>query len=109
MAKPKGLGGLDLGKQLAEVQARMVEAQKDLGQHTVSATAGGGAVKITMTGDQKVVSVEIAKEAAEDWELLQEMVLVAVNEATKQAQALAARKVGEITGGLGLPFGSGAE
>ncbi|MDE0720832.1 MAG: YbaB/EbfC family nucleoid-associated protein [Dehalococcoidia bacterium] len=86
-------------KQLAQLQ----KIQEELETLTVEGTAGGGAVKITMTGKQIVESVVIEPEAAEEVELLQDMVLAAVNDAANKAQELAAQKMAVVTGGMNIP------
>ena len=86
-------------KQLAQLQ----KIQEELETLTVEGTAGGGAVKVTMTGKQIVESVTIEPEAAEEVELLQDMVLAAVNDASNKAQELAAQKMGVVTGGMNIP------
>ena len=86
-------------KQLAQLQ----KIQEELETLTVEGTAGGGAVKITMTGKQIVESVVIEPEAAEEVELLQDMVLAAVNDAATKAQELAAQKMAVVTGGMNIP------
>ena len=86
-------------KQLAQLQ----KIQEGLETLTVEGTAGGGAVKVTMTGKQIVESVTIEPEAAEEMELLQDMVLAAVNDASNKAQELAAQKMSVVTGGMNIP------
>ncbi|MED5588221.1 MAG: YbaB/EbfC family nucleoid-associated protein [Chloroflexota bacterium] len=86
-------------KQLAQLQ----KIQEELETLTVEGTAGGGAVKVTMTGKQIVESVTIEPEAAEEIELLQDMVLAAVNDASNKAQELAAQKMSVVTGGMNIP------
>jgi len=86
-------------KQLAQLQ----KIQEELETLTVEGTAGGGAVKVTMTGKQIVESVTIEAEAAEEIELLQDMVLAAVNDASNKAQELAAQKMSVVTGGMNIP------
>ena len=86
-------------KQLAQLQ----KIQEELETLTVEGTAGGGAVKVTMTGKQIVESVIIEPEAAEEVELLQDMVLAAVNDAANKAQELAAQKMAVVTGGMNIP------
>src|SRR5687768_17773314 len=90
-------------KQAQAMQAEMMKAQEQLKNETVEASAGGGMVKVTMTGDMQLRSIEISPEAIdpEDPELLQDMVTAAVNEALRSAQELANSKMGGITGGLG--------
>ena len=86
-------------KQLAQLQ----KIQEELETLTVEGTAGGGAVKVTMTGKQIVESVTIEPEAAEEMEMLQDMVLAAVNDASNKAQELAAQKMSVVTGGMNIP------
>jgi DNA-binding YbaB/EbfC family protein len=86
-------------KQLAQLQ----KIQDELETLQVEGTAGGGAVKIVMTGKQAVESVTIEPEAAEDVELLQDMVAAAINDASTKAQELAAQKMSIVTGGMNIP------
>ena len=86
-------------KQLAQLQ-KIQEALESL---TVEGSAGGGAVKVVMTGKQIVESVTIEPEAAEEIDLLQDMVLAAVNDASTKAQELAAQKMSVVTGGMNIP------
>ncbi|MCA3747770.1 MAG: YbaB/EbfC family nucleoid-associated protein [Rubrobacter sp.] len=90
-------------KQVQQMQQEMQRAQEELARETVTASAGGGAVKVTMTGGLELTSVEIDPEVLdpEDVEMLQDMVQAAVNEAINSAQELASRKLGGVTGGLG--------
>lgn len=89
--------------QIQKMQQDMQEAQEELAKETVTASAGGGAVKATMTGGLELVSVEIDPEVLdpEDVEMLQDMVLAAVNEALTSSQEMASKRLGGITGGLG--------
>jgi DNA-binding YbaB/EbfC family protein len=101
-------GGMDLNKmmkQVQQMQAEMLEAQEKLKDEKVDASAGGGMVKVTMTGDLKVTEIKIDPDAIdpEDAEVLEDMVTAAVNEALRAAQDLAQSKLGGATGGLGLP------
>ncbi|HEY7204223.1 MAG TPA: YbaB/EbfC family nucleoid-associated protein, partial [Methylomirabilota bacterium] len=86
-----------------QMQAEMAKAQEELKNETVEASAGGGMVKVTMTGDMQLREITISPDAIdpEDPELLQDMVTAAVNEALRSAQELAANRMGGITGGLG--------
>ncbi|MBC51585.1 MAG: YbaB/EbfC family nucleoid-associated protein [Chloroflexi bacterium] len=86
-------------KQLAQLQ----KIQEELETMTVEGSAGGGAVKVVMTGKQIVESVIIEPEAAEEVDLLQDMVLAAVNDASTKAQELAAQKMSVVTGGMNIP------
>ena len=89
-------------KQAQQMQDEMVKAQEGLASETVEASAGGGMVKVTMTGDIKLQSIQIDPEAIdpEDADMLSDMVLAAVNEAIRAAQELATSKMGGITGGM---------
>ena len=86
-------------KQLAQLQ----KIQEELETLTVEGSAGGGAVKVTMTGKQIVEAVVIDPEAAEEVDLLQDMVLAAVNDAAAKAQEMAAQKMAVVTGGMNIP------
>jgi DNA-binding YbaB/EbfC family protein len=90
-------------KQAQKMQQDMMEAQEALKDETVEASAGGGMVKVIVTGDLEVKSITIDPQAVdpEDVELLQDMVLAAVNEGMRSAQELAASKMGGLAGGLG--------
>ena len=91
-------------KQVQKMQADMIKAQEALANETIEASAGGGMVTVTITGDLQVKDIVIAPDAIdpEDPELLQDMVLAAVNEAIRQAQELAATRMGGLTGGMDL-------
>jgi DNA-binding YbaB/EbfC family protein len=102
-----GPGGLDMNallKQAQQMQADMAKAQEQLATEEVETSAGGGVVKVKMSGDMRLKEIVIDPEAIdpEDAELLADMVLAAVNEAIRSAQELATSKMGGITGGLGL-------
>ena len=90
-------------QQVQKMQQEMQQAQEQLAHETVTASAGGGAVKATMSGGLELVSLEINPEVLdpEDVEMLQDMVLAAVNESLNSAQELASKRLGGITGGLG--------
>lgn len=92
-------------KQFQKMQAEMARIQEELAKEEVEASAGGGSVKVTVNGKQEVTKITIAKEAVdpEEVEMLQDMLLAAVNEALRQSQELAAKRLGSLTGGLGLP------
>jgi DNA-binding YbaB/EbfC family protein len=113
MARPRGgPGGLDLNammKQAQQMQAEMNEAQEGLKDEVVDASAGGGMVKVKMSGDMRLLEIAIDPEAIdpEDPELLQDMVLAAVNEGIRAAQELASTRMGGIMGGLGGGGGGG--
>ena len=90
-------------QQVQKMQEEMQRVQEEISHETVTASAGGGAVKATMTGGLELVSIEIDPDVLdpEDVEMLQDMVLAAVNESLTSAQELASKRLGGITGGLG--------
>lgn len=88
-------------KQMQKLQAEMQLAQENLAKETVSASAGGGAVTVTITGALEFADVKIDPAALEDVELLQDTILAASNEAMRQAQELANARLGSVAGGLG--------
>jgi DNA-binding YbaB/EbfC family protein len=104
-------GGLNKGmiEQLQQMQADLVRAQEELKVETVEASAGGGAVRVVMTGTQVCQSITIDPGLLEDGdhEMLQDLIMLAVNQAIHDSQALAARKLGPLSQGLGgLGIGS---
>jgi nucleoid-associated protein EbfC len=90
-------------QQVQQMQQEMQRAQEELARETVTASAGGGAVKATMSGNLELVELQIDPEVLdpEDVEMLQDMVLAAVNEALTSSQEMASKRLGGITGGLG--------
>ena len=92
-------------RQVQQMQSRMNKVQAELETETVEASAGGGAVRVVATGAQKVVSVTIDPAAASDTEMLQDLVVAAVNEAMEKSKQMAAAKMQAVASGLGLPPG----
>ncbi|MFN2451362.1 MAG: YbaB/EbfC family nucleoid-associated protein [Candidatus Dormibacteria bacterium] len=92
-------------KQLQQMQTRMAKLQEELGDVTVTGTAGGGAVSVDVDGHQHVLAVRIEAEALDDAELLSDMVLAACNDALDRSRAKAADHMGQLTAGLNLPPG----
>jgi len=92
-------------QQAQKLQAQLAKAQEELGNMTVEASSGGGAVTVIMDGQQKIQSVKISPEVvnSEDVELLEDMVLTAVSEAIAKSQEAAAKQLGGLTGGLKIP------
>ncbi len=88
-----------------QMQERLMKAQEDLGNETIEGTAGGGAIKILMTGHQKVQSVTIDPEVVdpEDVEMLQDLMAAAINEAVSKSHELATKRLGALTGGMKIP------
>lgn len=99
----KNFGGLM--KQAQALQRKMLELQEELGQRTVSAQAGGGMVEAVVNGRQELVSLRIDPEVAnpEDVDMLQDLILAAVNEALNRAREMVAAEMSKLTGGLALP------
>jgi nucleoid-associated protein EbfC len=92
-------------KQAQKMQAKMAEMQEQLKDEVLDASAGGGTVKVTITGELEVKSITIDPAAVDpdDVELLQDMTTAAVNEAIRAAQELQQRRMAEITGGMNIP------
>ena len=99
----KNLGGFM--KQAQALQRKMQELQAELGSRTVSAQAGGGMVEAVVNGHQELVSLTIDPEvvSADDVEMLQDLILAAVNEALSRSREMAAQEMSKLTGGLQLP------
>ena len=92
-------------QQAQKLQEKLAKAQQELGEATVEASSGGGAVKVTINGQQKIQSVKISSEVVnpDDVELLEDLVLTAVSEAVSKSQELAAERLSGLTGGLKIP------
>ncbi len=92
-------------RQAQELQARLAKAQQELSNLTLEASSGGGAVKVTIDGQQNIQSVKISPEVInpDDVELLEDLVLTAVREAVTKSQEAAAKSLGGLTGGLKIP------
>lgn len=112
MGRMGGMGGFNpaaLQKQVEELQKKMLEAQQQLENETVSATVGGGMVTVTMNGHQKILAIKIdpeaIKESADDPTMLEDLLMAAVNEAHERSQTMASKRMNDATGGLaaGLP------
>ena len=97
-----GPGGSGMMQQIQRMQQQLAETQAKLAEETVVATVGGGAIKVVMTGDQKCRSVEISAELLKeaDAEMLQDLVLSAVNLALDQSRELASQRLGPLAGSL---------
>ncbi len=92
-------------KAMRQMQEQLAKIQEQLASETVEATAGGGAVRVVMTGQQQVKEVVLDPAAVdpEDLEILQDMIVAAVNEAMTRSQELAAKRLSVLTGGLKIP------
>jgi DNA-binding YbaB/EbfC family protein len=92
-------------KQVQKLQSQVAKLQEELGEKTAEATAGGGAVRAVVNGRQELVALEIRPEAVDpgDVEMLQDIIVAAVNEALRQSREMVAREMQKLTGGLGIP------
>ena len=99
----KGIG--QMMKQAQKMQAQILKIQEEMAERSVEASSGGGMVSVTANGKQEVLSVRIEREVVdpEDVEMLQDLVVAAVNEALKKAQEMVAEEMAKVTGGLQLP------
>jgi len=95
----------NLMKQAQQLQAKMARMQEEMGQKTIEASASGGMIKVVANGKQEIVSVYIEKEVVdpEDVEMLQDLILAAVNEALVQSQKMVSDEMSKLTGGMSIP------
>jgi DNA-binding YbaB/EbfC family protein len=99
----KGMG--NMLKQAQKLQSKMLKLQEELAEKTVETTAGGGMVKVVANGKQQLVSLQIEKEVVdpEDVEMLQDLILAAVNDALTKSQEMVSAEMGKLTGGMNIP------
>jgi hypothetical protein len=99
----KGMG--NVMKQAQKLQSKMLKLQEELAENTVETAAGGGMIKVVANGRQQIVAITIDKEVVdpEDVEMLQDLVLAAVNDALAKAQEMVSTEMGKLTGGFNLP------
>ena len=92
-------------QQAQKLQAQLAKAQQELETLTIEASSGGGAVTVTVSGQQKILAVKISPEVVnpEDVEMLEDLILTAVSEAISKSQQAAAERLGGLTGGLKIP------
>ena len=109
---PKGFqgapGGMNMNqmmKQAQKMQREMAQMQEDLANQTLEVSSGGGMVKVTINGEKKITDLVIAPEAVDpdDVEMLQDLVMTAINEAIRQVDEAAGAQMSRITGGMNLP------
>jgi len=109
---PKGFnpmgGGMNMNqlmKQAQKMQQRMADMQEELASKTLEVSSGGGAVKVTVSGEKKILDLVISPDVVdpEDVEMLQDLVMSAVNEALRQIEESANSQMSKLTGGLNLP------
>ena len=103
MSKAFGIG--NIVKQAQELQERLAKVQEEASSRTVQATAGGGMVSVTVNGRLEIVQLRIERQALEsgDVEMLQDLIIAAVNQGIRSAQQLMAEEMGKLTGGLKIP------
>ena len=102
----KGIPNMgNLMKQAQQFQAKMAKLQEELGDKTVEASAGGGMITVVVNGQQEVLSIKIDPEVidSDDMEMLQDLVLAAVNDGLARAKKMVNEEMGKLTGGLNLP------
>ncbi len=99
----KGMG--NMMKQAQKLQAKMLKMQEELAGRTVEASAGGGMVRVTANGRQQIVSIAIDREVVDpdDVDMLQDLVLAAVNDALAKSQEMVSSEMGKLTGGMNIP------
>lgn len=108
---PKGMGGMGGGnmnnmlRQAKKMQEEMEKAQQDLEQKELEASVGGGAVSVKVNGKKEVLSITLSPDAVDpdDVDMLQDLIVTAVNEALRKADEAAASSLGSITGGMSIP------
>ncbi|MGD9249821.1 MAG: YbaB/EbfC family nucleoid-associated protein [Desulfobacterales bacterium] len=99
----KGMG--NMMKQAQQLQSKMLKMQEELAERTVETSAGGGMVKVVANGRQQVVSITIDREVVdpEDIDMLQDLILAAVNDALAKSQEMVSSEMSKLTGGLNIP------
>ena len=99
----KGMG--NMMKQAQQLQSKMMKLQEELADKTVESSSGGGMVKVTANGRQQIISIQIEQEVVDpdDVEMLQDLVMAAVNDALTKAQEMVSSEMGKLTGGLNIP------
>jgi len=99
----KGMG--NMMKQAQKLQTQMLRLQEELAEKTVETTAGGGMIKVLANGRQQILSIQIEKEVVDpdDVEMLQDLVVAAVNDALQKSQEMVSAEMSKLTGGLNIP------
>ena len=101
-----GMGNMNkMMKQVQKMQAQMAKLQEELEERVVEASAGGEAVAVKVNGKQEVLEIKIDPDVVDpdDVEMLEDLVLAAVNEALRKAEEMMAKEMGKLTGGLNIP------
>lgn len=105
---PGGMGNMNnMMKQAQKMQKEMMKIQEEIEQRTVEASAGGGAVTVVVSGKKDIKSIVIKPEVVDpdDVEMLEDLIMAALNEAIRQADEMVAKEMSKLTGGLNLPGG----
>lgn len=99
----KGMG--NMMKQAQKLQSKMLKLQEELAEKTIESSSGGGMIRVVANGRQQIVSIHIDKEVVDpdDVDMLQDMILAAVNDALTKSQEMVAAEMGKVTGGINLP------
>lgn len=99
----KGMG--NMMKQAQKLQARMASLQEEMAEKVVETTAGGGMIKVAANGRQQILSIQIEKEVVDpdDVEMLQDLILAAVNDALAKSNEMVSAEMSKLTGGLNIP------
>lgn len=106
---PRGMGGApnmnQMMKQAQKMQEQMLKMQEEMEEKKFEATAGGGAVRVVVSGKREIVQIELKPEVVDpdDIEMLQDLMVAAVNEALRKVEADSASQMGQLTGGLNIP------
>ena len=99
----KGMG--NMMKQAQKLQAQMLKLQEEMAEKTLETTAGGGMIKVVANGRQQILSIQIEKEVVDpdDVEMLQDLVVAAVNDALQKSQEMVSAEMSKLTGGMNIP------
>ena len=99
----KGLGGML--KQAQKIQAQLTKIQEEMAQRTIEASSGGGMVSVVVNGKQEVISIKIEREVVDpdDIDMLQDLILAALNEGIRKSQEMVSEEMRKLTGGLSIP------
>jgi hypothetical protein len=99
----KGMG--NMMKQAQKLQSQMMKLQEEMAEKTVETTAGGGMVKVVASGKQQIISIQVEREVVDpdDVEMLQDLILAAVNDALIKSQEMVSAEMSKLTGGMNIP------
>ena len=110
MAKGKRMGGMpgnmnNMLKQVQKMQKQMQQVQEEVEQKELEITAGGGAITVRVNGKRQLLDIEIKPEVVDpdDVEMLQDLIVAAVNEALREADEMVSKEMGKVTGGMNMP------